>query len=106
MINHETSFAALHMTDHMPFYSTLPRQRLNLRDTLFRVVLSKNMDARFNSSLCNFKGLGFCHNDKADFIRSAITLASGVRDLIKSILVVFADGGNEVRHETIIIFPA
>src|SRR5512145_1195930 len=103
MINHEAGFSALHMTDHVPFYRTLRGEGLDFRNSLFWIVLPKNMDACFNRSLHYLDRLRFCDDNQTNFFWIAIALASSRCNLIECGLVIFADGGNDVGHGVIII---
>src|SRR5215212_9857917 len=103
MISHNARFAALHMTDHMPFYPTLPREGLNFHNTLFGIVLSQNTHAGFNGSLTHFNRLCFRHDHQPDFMGMAAAFTRSFCDLVKSVLIIFANRGNEVGHGIIII---
>ena len=104
MISHEAGFPALHMTDHVPFYTTLSCKRLHFPNTLFRIILTENPYTCFHGSLDDLDRLGFRHNHQSNFVRGAVAPARDVCNLVKCGLIVFANGGNEVGHEVIIIF--
>src|SRR5215207_3372982 len=103
MISHNARFAALHMTDHMPFYPTLPGEGLNFHDTLFGIVLSQNTHPCCNGSLNYFKRLCLRHDHQSDFIGVTAAFTRGAGNLVESVLMVFTNRGNEIGHEIIII---
>src|SRR5512138_53371 len=103
MISHEAGFAALHMTDHVPFYTNLSPDRLHFCNTLYRVILTKNTYPCFNGSLDNLERLGFCHNNQPDLPRVAAAFARGACNSIQRGLIVFTNRGGEVRHKIIIM---
>ena len=106
MISHEAGFPALHMTDHVPFYTTLSCKGLHFCNTLFRIIFPKDPYAGFHGRLNDFDRLGFRHDHQSDFIGIAVALACGICNLVEGMLVICANRGNEVGHVIIIIFPA
>jgi hypothetical protein len=57
MISHEAGFPALHMTDHVPFYTTLSCKRLHFPNTLFRIIFTENRTPL--QAACDFDGWDF-----------------------------------------------
>src|SRR5215212_1075257 len=104
MISHEARFSALHMTNHVPFYPTLLRQRLNFRNSLFSIVLPKNTHPRLDCSLSDFYRLGFGDDHQSDCLWVTITFTRGICDLVERELIIFANRGDKIGHEIIIIF--
>jgi hypothetical protein len=99
VICHQPRFTALHMTDHVPFYPSLPCKRFNFCYGLFRIILSENVHTCLYSSLNHFKRLRFRYDHQTDFLRIEAAFARGRRNLVEGVLVIFAYGGNEVEHE-------
>ena len=83
MFRHEPSLTTLYVTKHVPFYPTLKRQKLNFRDTFFRIILPQYADTGFNGGLYNFQRLKFSNNDQSNIIRSASAFMRGCCDLIQ-----------------------
>src|SRR5688572_19103387 len=104
MISYKAGFSALHMADHVPFYPTLPGERLKFHNTLFRIILTKDLHARFDGSLGHLHRLGLRNNHKPDFIRVAVALAGSVCNVVQCSKVVLANGVNEIIHGIITIF--
>ena len=95
MFSHEAGFAALHVTDHVPFYTTLRGERLNFRNTFFGIILTQDARARLDGGLDNFKRLRLGDDHEANLIGIASAFSCGGGDLVEGEEVFFADGGDE-----------
>src|SRR6187549_3022611 len=105
MISHQACLAALHMTDHMPFYTCLQRQRLDFRDSLFGIIFSQDSDTCFDGSLDYFQGLGLGHHYEPDCLCISSGAVCCICNLIENALIIFPNGGDGVIHKVIIIAP-
>src|SRR5258706_15720411 len=103
MISNETGFAALHMSNHVPFYPTLRCKRLNFHDTFLGIILTEELCTRFDRSLRNFDWLRLGDHHQADPIWIAVAFARRFFNLLKSLEITFADCCNKVGHMVIII---
>src|SRR5262245_25577923 len=105
MIGHQAGFTALHVTDHVPFYPTLYGEGLDFRDTLFRVILTKDANTRFNRCLNDLQGLGLGYDNEMDFARITAGPPCCLCDLIEDTLIILPDDNDDVIHGMIIISP-
>ncbi len=103
MIRHQARLAALHVTDHMPFYTCLRGQGLDFHHTLLRVILAEDAHARFDGCPDGFQRLCLGHHNKPDLPQIPPGTPRRVGNLIQHAQVILPDGYDGGVHGVIII---
>src|SRR5581483_1901056 len=102
MLGHELGFAALDVTDHVPFYRRLRFQSENFFNGFLGVIFSQNFRARFDRGLNDLDRVSLGDDHEPHRLGRSSDFARRGGNGVQGFLIAFADGKNEIKHEVIL----